>query len=63
MKNLKEYTKRLHFNVQTFTMEFVASGAQQTWHLFNEKKSICMRTHFPFNDNGDGESNITEKIR
>jgi hypothetical protein len=70
MKNLKEYTKsKLHFNLQTFTMESVASGAHQTWHLFNEKKiNLYVNTtkhalHFPFNDDGDGDNNVTEKIR
>jgi hypothetical protein len=70
MKNLKEYTKsKLHLNLQTFTMESVASGADQTWHLFNEKKiDLYANTtkhalHFPFNDDSDGDSNVTEKIR
>jgi hypothetical protein len=70
MKNLKEYTKsKLHFNLQTFTMESVASGPYQTWHLFNEKKfdlyanSTKHALHFPFNAHGDGDSNVTEKIR
>jgi hypothetical protein len=70
MKNLKEYTKsKLHFNLQTFTMESVASGAHQTWHLLNAKKiDLYANTtkhalHFPFNDDGDGDSNVTEKIR
>jgi hypothetical protein len=71
MENLKEYIKSmLHFNLQTFAMESVASdGVHQTWHLFNEKKiDLFANTtkhalHFPFNDYGDGDSNITEKIR
>jgi hypothetical protein len=50
-------------------MESVASGAHQTWHLFSEKKiDLYANTtkhalHFPFNDDGDGDSNVTEKIR
>jgi hypothetical protein len=70
MKNLKEYTKsKLHFNLQTFAIESVASGAHQTVHLFNENKidlyaNITKHAlHFPFNDDGDGDSNVTEKIR
>jgi hypothetical protein len=70
IKNLKEYTKsKLHFNLQTFTMESMASGAHQTWHLFNEKQidlyadTTKHALHFPFNDDGDGDSNVTEKIR
>jgi hypothetical protein len=50
-------------------MESVASGAQQTWHLLNAKKiDLYANTtkhalHFPFNYDGDGNSNVTEKIR
>jgi hypothetical protein len=48
-------------------MESVASGAHQTWHLFDEKKFDLYTSkhalHFPFNDDGDGDSNVTEKIR
>jgi hypothetical protein len=69
MKNLKEYTKsKLHINLQTFTMESVASGAHQTWPLLNAKKiNLFANTskhalHFPFNDDGDGDSSVTEKI-
>jgi hypothetical protein len=46
-------------------MEYVASGAHQTWHLFNEKKidlhanTTKHALHFPFNDDGDGYSNAT----
>jgi hypothetical protein len=49
-------------------MESVASGTHQTWHLFNEKKfDLYANTtkhalHFPFNDDGDVDSNVTEKI-
>jgi hypothetical protein len=63
MKNLKEYTKsKLHFNLQTFTIESVASGAHQTWHLSTGKKSDLYANttkhalHFPFNDDGDGDT-------
>jgi hypothetical protein len=71
MKHLKEYSKsKLHFNLQTFKMESVASGAHQTWQLFNEKKNLDVYAntakhalYFPFNDDGDGDSNVTKKIR
>jgi hypothetical protein len=69
MKNLIEYTKsKLHFNLQTFTMESVASGAHQTWHHSMKKKNdLHVNTtkhalHFPFNDDGDGDSNVTGKM-
>jgi hypothetical protein len=73
MKNLKEYTKsELHFKLQTFTMESVASGGLEIIKhgTFSMKKKIDLHVnttkhalHFPFNDDGDGDSNVTGKIR